>query len=132
MELLNIGLPHHNDIKTKGKHVPYKMRQYCMAHRTNLVVQPLFNLLMVAKLENLRQSLYSYFSSSPKWHLTISLVKLWKQWDLRSWKMSKFNGYQYWSLWSKSNTRLWLWKCHKTTLQLPKQGRILTFFVIFT
>jgi hypothetical protein len=66
MELFYLGLPHYNDIKTKGKHVFYKMGQYCMAQKTNLVVQALSNLLMVAKLEDLRQSLYYYFSSSPK------------------------------------------------------------------
>ncbi len=45
------------------------MGQYCMAHRTNLAIQVLSNLPMVAKLEDLLQSLYFYFSNSPKHHL---------------------------------------------------------------
>jgi hypothetical protein len=45
------------------------MEQHCMAHWTNLDVQVLSNLPMVAKLEDLSQSLYFYFSSSPKCHL---------------------------------------------------------------
>jgi hypothetical protein len=40
-----------------------------MAHRTNLAIQVLSNLPMVAKLEDLLQSLYFYFSNSPKHHL---------------------------------------------------------------
>lgn len=34
------------------KHVTYMMGQHSMAHRTNLVVQVLSNLLMVTKLED--------------------------------------------------------------------------------
>ncbi len=45
------------------------MGQYCMTHEMNLDVQLLSNLPMVAKLEDFLQSLYSYFSSSPKQHL---------------------------------------------------------------
>ncbi len=40
-----------------------------MAHRTNLAIQVLSNLPVVVKLENLLQSLYSYFSSSYEHHL---------------------------------------------------------------
>jgi hypothetical protein len=40
-----------------------------MAHQTNLVIQVLSNLPIVAKLENLLQSMYSYFSNSFKCHL---------------------------------------------------------------
>jgi hypothetical protein len=40
-----------------------------MAHWTNLDVQVLSNLSMVAKLENLLESLYSYFSNSFEQHL---------------------------------------------------------------
>jgi hypothetical protein len=53
----------------KEEYSPYMMGQHYMAHRTTLVVQALSNLLMVVKLEKLLQSLYSYFSSSPKQHL---------------------------------------------------------------
>ena len=54
------------------------MRQYmalfllgvhCMAHRTNLAVEPLSNLPIVSKIENLYQAMYVYFSHSPKRHL---------------------------------------------------------------
>ncbi len=45
------------------------MGQYCMTHEMNLDVQLLSNLPMVVKLEDFLQSLYSYFSSSPKQHL---------------------------------------------------------------
>jgi hypothetical protein len=37
----------------KEKFVPYMMGQHCMAHQTNLAIQVLSNLPMVAKLEDL-------------------------------------------------------------------------------
>jgi hypothetical protein len=40
-----------------------------MAHRINLANQGLFTMLMVSKLEDLLQTFYGYFSSSPKHHL---------------------------------------------------------------
>jgi hypothetical protein len=54
----------------KEKFAPCMMGDNCMAHRTNLP--------MVAKLEDLLQSLYSYFSNSPKHHLEFhfKLVKI--------------------------------------------------------
>jgi hypothetical protein len=52
-----------------------------MAHWTNLVVQVVSNLSMVAKLEDLLQSLYFYFSNSSKRHLEfaklIEMVETW-------------------------------------------------------
>ena len=45
------------------------MAVHYMAHRINLAVQPLSNLPIVAKLENLCQAMYSYFSISSKRHL---------------------------------------------------------------
>lgn len=51
---------------------PYMIGMHCVAHRTSLVVGTLSNLPMVAKLENLCKSLYSYFGSSPKHHLEFS------------------------------------------------------------
>jgi hypothetical protein len=51
------------------KHAPYLMGVHCMSHRMNLAVQALSNLPMVTKIENLLQSLHSYFTSSPKKHL---------------------------------------------------------------
>lgn len=43
--------------------------QHYMPHRTNVVVQGLSNLPIVARLEDLLQSLYSYFSNSLNQHL---------------------------------------------------------------
>jgi hypothetical protein len=53
-----------------------------MAHKINLVLQALFNLLMMAKLEELFQSLYFYFSSSlnDSWN-SLNLLISWKQKD---------------------------------------------------
>jgi hypothetical protein len=42
---------------------------HCVSHRTNLAVKELSNLPVIAKIENLLQSLYSYFARSPKRHL---------------------------------------------------------------
>ena len=51
------------------KHMaPFLFGVHCMAHRTNLAVEPLSNLPIVAKLEALCQAMYSYFSHSPKRH----------------------------------------------------------------
>jgi len=48
---------------------PFMFGMHCMAHRTNLAVEPLSNLPLVAKVEELCQSMYAYFSHSPKRHL---------------------------------------------------------------
>jgi hypothetical protein len=56
-------------VMVKEKFAPCMMVQHCMAHQTNLVVQVLSNLPMVAKSEDLLQSLYFYFSNSPKHQL---------------------------------------------------------------
>jgi hypothetical protein len=48
---------------------PTWWRQHCMVHKTNLIVQVLFNSLVVTKFKDLFHSLYSWFSSSLKWHL---------------------------------------------------------------
>jgi hypothetical protein len=51
-----------------------------MAHRTNLAIQSLFTMLMVSKLEDLLQTFYAYFFSSPKHHLQftklVAVVKI--------------------------------------------------------
>ncbi len=61
----------------KEKYFLYMMAQHYMAHKTNLDVQALLNLPMVVKLEELLQSLSSYFSNSPQWHLEFTkLVKI--------------------------------------------------------
>lgn len=60
------------------------MVQHYMAHRTNVVVQDLSNLPIVAKLEDLLQSFYFYFSNSLKQHLEFTnLVKIMDIWGLK-------------------------------------------------
>jgi hypothetical protein len=48
---------------------PYLFGVHCMAHRTNLVVEPLSNLPVVSKIESLCKNIHNYFSHSPKRHL---------------------------------------------------------------
>jgi hypothetical protein len=48
---------------------PYMFGVHYFAYRTNLAVEPLSNLPIVAKCESLCQSMYAYFSLSPKKHL---------------------------------------------------------------
>ncbi len=62
-------MPHWSDNSIEGKIVLYMMGQHCMAHKMNLAIQVLSIVPMVAKLEDLLQSLYSYYSNSPKKHL---------------------------------------------------------------
>jgi hypothetical protein len=70
--------------KLKKKYSLYMMVQHYMVHKTNLVVQSLSNLHMVAKLKDLLQSLYSYFSISFKQHLEFTkLVKIVDIWGLK-------------------------------------------------
>ena len=45
---------------------PFVIGVHCMAHRTNLAVEPLSDLPVVAKVEALCQAMFSYFSHSPK------------------------------------------------------------------
>jgi hypothetical protein len=58
---------------TKQIHDNYVPNKYlgihCMTHHTNLAMQTLSNLLLVVYLENLLQTLYSYFAHSFKKHL---------------------------------------------------------------
>jgi hypothetical protein len=53
----------------KEHDAPFMLGMHCMAHRTNLAVEPLSNLPVVSKLETLCQELYTYFSMSAKKHL---------------------------------------------------------------
>jgi hypothetical protein len=39
---------------------------HCMSHHTNLVIQILFKMSIVKKIEDVLQSLYAYFFHSPK------------------------------------------------------------------
>jgi hypothetical protein len=54
------------------KFVPCMMGQHCMAHKMNFIIQVLSNVPMVAKLENLLQSLYFYYSSSTMQNLELT------------------------------------------------------------
>ena len=56
-------------VQLKSYNAPYMFGVHCMAHRTNLVVQTLSNLPLVAKVETLCERLYNYFTVSPKRHL---------------------------------------------------------------
>jgi hypothetical protein len=55
-------------------HAIFFMEIHYMAHNTNLVVLIFFNLLMVAHLKDLLQSIYIFFYKPPKSHL--KLIKL--------------------------------------------------------
>ncbi len=56
---------------------PHSIGVHCIVHKTNLVVQILSHLQMVNNLEGLFQTLYNYFSKSPKRHLEFTkLVEL--------------------------------------------------------
>ena len=48
---------------------PYMFGVHCMAHITNLIIEPLSNLPLVSKIESLCKSMHSYFLHLPKWHL---------------------------------------------------------------
>ena len=56
-------------IQLKTYNAPYMFGVHCMAHRTNLAVQTLSNLPLVAKVDILCERLYNYFTVSPKRHL---------------------------------------------------------------
>jgi len=56
-------------VQMKDTIAPFMFGVHCMAHRTNLAVEPLSNLPVVSKLEALCQTMHAYFSHSPKRHL---------------------------------------------------------------
>ncbi len=61
----------------KENYAPHSIKVHCMVHRTNLAVQTLLGLPLMIKLENLLQTLHSYFAHSPKRHLEFTkLAKL--------------------------------------------------------
>jgi hypothetical protein len=61
----------------KKNYVFHSIGVHCMAHHTNLAVQTLLGLLLVIQLENMLQTLHSYFAHSPKRHLEFTkLVEL--------------------------------------------------------
>ncbi len=53
----------------KTQQTPFLIGIHCMTHKTNLVMQSLSSMPMVSKMEDLFQSIYGYFFSSPKHHL---------------------------------------------------------------
>jgi len=75
------------------------VKHHCMVHQTNFVVQALFKLNMVCRLENLIQTLYAHFNNGPKRHLELSkLVKIIETYGNKLSKMSKQGGFLYWNL----------------------------------
>jgi hypothetical protein len=84
----------------KKKYFPYMMGQHYMAHKTNLVVQALLDLPMMVKSEGLLQSLYFYFSSSPKQHSEfIKLLEIVESKRVQDFvKCKNFLDIIYWSL----------------------------------
>jgi hypothetical protein len=53
-------------VQLKEKHAPFVYGMHYMSHRTNLIVQTLSQVPLVMRIEELLQSLYSFFSHSPK------------------------------------------------------------------
>jgi len=53
-------------IQLKEENAPFTIGVHCMSHGTNLAVQTLFKMGIVRKIEDVLQSLYTYFSHSPK------------------------------------------------------------------
>jgi len=53
-------------IQLKEENAPFMIGVHCMSHGTNLAVQTLFKMGIVRKIEDVLQSLYTYFSHSPK------------------------------------------------------------------
>ena len=56
-------------VQMKEHVAPFMFGIHYMAHRTNLAVEPLSNLPIVAKIETFCQAMFFYFSQSPKCHL---------------------------------------------------------------
>ena len=57
--------------KLQVSHAPHMQDMHCVAHRSNLTVQCLSDLEMVAMIETLLAALHKYFSRSPKCHLEL-------------------------------------------------------------
>jgi hypothetical protein len=56
-------------MQLKEKHAPFLLGVHCATHQTNLVMQTLSWLFLVAKIEALLQVVYNYYAQSPKWSL---------------------------------------------------------------
>jgi hypothetical protein len=50
----------------KEENAPFMIGVHCMSHYTNLIVQTLFRMGIVKKVENVLQSLYAYYFHNPK------------------------------------------------------------------
>jgi hypothetical protein len=62
------------------KYSPCSEGIHCMAHRTTLIVQTLFQIPIMKSIEELLQSLFFFFSHSLKSHLELfKLAKLMKE-----------------------------------------------------
>ena len=53
----------------KEQDAPFMLGVHCMTHYTNLAVEPLSNLHVVAMLETVSQTFYIYFSMNSKKHI---------------------------------------------------------------
>jgi hypothetical protein len=49
--------------------VPFSMGFHCVAHRANLTLQSLYDLIFIARLDSFVTNFYGYFNHSPKRHL---------------------------------------------------------------
>jgi hypothetical protein len=68
----------------RTEQTPYFIEIHYIAHKTNLVIQNFSIIPMVSKLRDLLQTLYGYFSSSPKCHFEFTkLVKVVKKMNLK-------------------------------------------------
>ncbi len=47
----------------------FSMGFHCIAHRANLTLQSLSNLIFIARIESFMTNLYGYFSHSPNRHM---------------------------------------------------------------
>jgi hypothetical protein len=82
-------------VQLKEKHVPFLLGVHYVARWTNLVVQTLFWLSLVAKIKAFLQVVHIYYAQSPKWTLEITkLAEFLKKKHWKSWAMWKCVGFQ--------------------------------------
>lgn len=78
------------------EHPPFFTCIHYMAHRCKLIMQTLFNLLLVAKIDNFLQSIYMHFFRFPKSHLNhnqVAKIMETKGLKILVFVMLKCNGY---------------------------------------
>jgi hypothetical protein len=66
-------------LQLEGKHTPFMLNVHHVTHRTNLVVQMLFQLTLVAKIKLMLQFVYNYYSQSPTRSLERSRLSEFKE-----------------------------------------------------